>query len=169
MRLVFISFFINSFVFGQPKQEFLSFKTSRINRTTPGALTKIQLLQRLGKPTKIQPFETVCGMTEEQEKAKVRNWYYYDSTKFFVYDSKAEVVEINFRNGKFSYTTQKITLSNNTSFQELQKVYPLSAKAALKESNGNIVRIRPCAVCDGYCILYFEKGKLVKLEWWEDC
>jgi hypothetical protein len=169
MKLLFIPFLINSLAFGQIKEEILNYKTSKINGSIPNALTKADLFRVLGKPTKIEISDAECGLTEEQEKAKVRNWYYYDSTKFFIFDNKAEVVEVNFRNGKFTYNTTKIKLSNNTTIQDLQKVYPVSTKAALKENNGKIVRIRPCEDCDGYCLLYFEKGKLVKLEWFEPC
>ena len=169
MQLLFIAFFISSLALGQIKEEFLNYKTSRINGSIPNALNKADLLRKLGTPTKIEPFEGECGLSDEQENAKLRNLYYYDSTKFFIYDNKAQIIEVNFRNAKFTYTTEKIKLSHNTTFQDLQKVYPISAKAAIKENNGDMVRIRPCASCDGYCLLYFEKGRLVKLEWWEPC
>ncbi|MBY0481047.1 MAG: hypothetical protein K2Q21_06815 [Chitinophagaceae bacterium] len=167
--LLFISFFISFLALGQIKEEFLDYKTSKVNGSIPNALTKADLLRVLGKPTKIEIFEGECGLTEEQEKAKVRNWYYYDSTKFLLFDNEAQISEVNFRSGKFTYTTAKIKLSNKTTFQDLQKVYPVSTKAAIKENNGNMVRLSPCSDCDGYCFLYFEKGKLVKLEWWEPC
>ena len=169
MQLLFISFLISSLALGQTKEEFLNYKTSRINGTISNELIKSDLLRVLGKPTKIEIFEGECAMTEEQEKAKVRNWYYYDSTKFFIYDNKAKIFEVNFRSGKFTYTTVKIKLSNTTTFQDLQKVYPISTKAAIKENNGKMVKISPCSNCDGYCLLYFEKAQLVKLEWWEPC
>jgi|GEM_PF-7030208 len=169
MQLFFISFFFSSLAFGQINAEFLNYKTSRINGSIPNILNKVELVRRLGVPTKIETFEGECGLSEEQEKAKVRNWYNYDSTKFFIYDNKAQIIEVNFRSGKFTYTTAKIKLSNNTSFQDLQKVYPVSTKTAIIENNGNMVRITPCSDCDGYCLLYFEKGMLIKLEWWEPC
>lgn len=169
IRLLCYSLLIGFLALAQDKEEFLNFQTSRINGSIPSALNKTDLLRILGKPTKVEAFQTDCGMTEEEENAKVRNWYYYDSTKFFVYDNKAEIVEINFRSGKFTYTTAKIKLSNKTRFQDLQKVYPISTNVAIKENNGKIVRISPCPNCDGYCLLFFEKGILVKLEWWENC
>jgi hypothetical protein len=169
MLALLISLFIS---FSAPRQtsgEFLYYKTSRLNNSIPNTLSKTALIRFLGKPTKTEPFITECALSEEQENAKVKNWYYYDSTRFFVYDEKAEICEVNFRNGKFSYTTEKIILSRNTSLRDLQKVYPASTKAAIRENNEIIVRIEPCASCDGYCILYFEKDKLVRLEWWEPC
>ena len=169
MQVFFISFLLNTLAFGQIKEEFLDFNTSLINNSIPSKLSKAQLILSLGKPTKIEVYDGECGLTEEQEKAKQRNWYYYNGTKFFIYDNNADIVELNFRSGKFTYTTSKIKLSNATTFQELQKVYPASTKAAIIENGGNMVRIRPCSDCDGYCILYFEKGRLVKLEWWEPC
>ena len=169
MKLLFISLFISSLALGQIKEEFLNYKTSKINGSIPNALTKADLLRTLGKPTKIEILEGECGLTEEQEKAKDRNWYYYDSTKFLLFDNKAKIIEVNFRSGKFTYTTAKIKLSNKTTLEDLQKVYPVSTKAAIKENNGNMVRISPCSNCDGDCLLYFENGYLVKLEWWEPC
>jgi hypothetical protein len=169
MRSLFISTLISCFVFSQTTEEFLNYKTSKLNGSIPNALSKTTLIRSLGKPTKIFAFEGECGLSDEQEKAKTRNWYCYDSTKFFVYDESAKIYEVNFRSGKFSYTTEKIVLSKNTSIQDLQKVYPVSTKAAISENKGTMVKISPCANCDGYCILYFEKGKLVRLEWWEPC
>ena len=169
MKLLLISFFISSIALGQIKGEYINYKTAKINNSIPNKLTTTELVRLLGKPTKIEINKGECGLTEEQEKSKVKSIYYFDCTKFIIFDNNAEILEVNFRNGKYTYKTDKIKLSNTTSFQELQKIYPESTKTALKENNGNMVRIRPCSTCDGDCILYFEKGKLVKLEWWEPC
>ncbi len=169
MKLLFISFFISSLALAQSKEEVLDYARARINGSIPNDLAKSDLVRILGRPSRVKPFDGECGLTDEQEKSKVKNWYYYDSTKLLVFDNKAHLVELNFRSGKFTYTTKKIKLSNKTTFQDVQKMYPVSAKAAILENNGCLVRISPCSNCDGYCLLYFEKGHLVKLEWWEPC
>ena len=171
MHFLITSCLIISLALGQFTNELINYSSCRINGTVPNTLSKNDLIKRLGKPTKIEPlrFDEECGLTDEQEHAKQRNWYYYDSTRFFVYDNKADMLELNFRNGKFVYTTDKIKLSNTTTLGDLQKVYPASTKAAIKENKGTMVKISPCPKCDGYCFLYFEKGKLVKLEWWDPC
>jgi hypothetical protein len=127
------------------------------------------LLSALGKPTKIENFSTECAFTDEQERAKVKKLYFYDKTKFFIYGNKAELSFIDFCSGKFTYLTPKLRLTKETTLQELQKVYPNSVKAAMKENGGKLVRLKPCKDCDGQCLLYFENGKLVQLEWWEEC
>lgn len=169
MRSLLISTFISLFVQGQTTEEVLSYNNSKLNGSIPNSLSKTALMRSLGKPSKIEPLEGECAMSEEEEKAKVKKCYYYDSTRFFIYDEKAEISEVNFRSGKFTYATPKILLSKNTTIQDLQKVYPVSTKAATRENNQVMVKISPCADCDGYCILYFEKGKLVRLEWWQPC
>ncbi|RYZ25353.1 MAG: hypothetical protein EOO10_18490 [Chitinophagaceae bacterium] len=143
--------------------------TAKLNDTIPSYLTKQQLLTVLGKPSNVKNFSTECALTEEQEKAKVQQLYFYGKTKFFVYDNKAELTFIDFRSGKFTYRTPKIRLTKATTLQDLQKAYPNSVRAAMKENGGKLVRLKPCKICDGHCLLYLENGRLVQLEWWEDC
>jgi hypothetical protein len=127
------------------------------------------LVGKLGKPTKIENINPECALTEDQEKAKVFKNYYFGKTKFFTWDGNAELQEIDFRTGKFSYKTSKINLNAATMLNEVEKIYPVAVRAARKENKGTLVRLRPCEECDGYCFLFFEKGKLVKLQWYEDC
>lgn len=169
MRVLFISLFFYLYASGQPKEAFLNYNTGRLYGSVPNKLSKPDLLRILGKPTKIAVFEGECGLTDEQENAKERNIYYYDSTQYFVYDNKAELYHVNFRNGKFTYRTDKINLSNKTRFRDIEKLYPVSTHAAILENKGTMVRIPACPDCDSFCLLYFEKGRLVSLEWWEPC
>jgi hypothetical protein len=124
MRLLIIFLLLASYSFGQENIDILSFTSSKLNDSIPGHLSKKSLLLFFGNPTKKEKFETECALTESQERAKDKKLYYYDSTKFFVYDNEAEIVEINFRSGNFSYNTERINLSNNTTIQDLKKVYP---------------------------------------------
>jgi hypothetical protein len=169
MRLLFISIAISFFLSGQTQETFINYATCRVNNTVPNQLTKQDLLRLMGKPTKITGFNGECGLTDEQENAKERNIYYYDSTQYFVYDNKAELYNINFRNGKFTYRTDKILLSNKTKFGDLAKWFPANTHASLLENQGQMVRIPACKDCDLFCLLYFEKDRLVSLEWWEQC
>ena len=169
MRFLIIFLLLSSNAFGQENIDILSFTSSKLNDSIPSYLPKKSLLHFLGNPTKIEKFESECALTESQERAKDKKIYYYDCTKFFVYDNESEIVEINFRSGKFSYNTERINLSNKTTIQDLKKVYPNSVKSAIKENGGTLVRFRPCKECDGYCFLFFEKGKLVKLKWYNEC
>ena len=169
MRLFIILMLFSSFAYGQKKAEVLNFQTAKLNDTVPGSLTKQRLLSTLGKPTKIENFDAECALTDEQEKAKVKKLYFYGKTKFFIFDNKAELTIVDFRSGMFTYKTFKLYLTKATTLQQVQKVYPNSVKAALKENGGKMVRLKPCKDCDGQCLLYFENGKLVQLEWWEEC
>lgn len=168
-RLLTILMLFGSFAYGQVKTEVLDFKTAKLNDTISSYLTKQKLVKILGKPSKVENFETECALTVEQEKAKVKQCYFYGKTKFFVYNNKAELTFIDFRSGKFTYQTQEIRLTNATTLHDLQKIYPNSVQAAVKENGGKLVRLKPCKECDGQCLLYFENDKLVQLEWWEEC
>lgn len=169
MRLFFILMLLCSIAHGQDKTEVLNFNASKLNDSIPGYLTKKKLLAQLGNPTKIENYDPQCALTDEQEKAKVKKLYYSDKTRFFIFDNKAELTLIDFRSGRFSYQTDKIRLTNATTLKDLQKVYPKSVKAAFTENGGKLIRLKPCKDCDGQCLLYFENGKLIHLEWWEEC
>ncbi len=169
MRLLFISICISFLMTGQTQETFFMYTACRLNDAVPNKLAKQDLLRLLGKPTNITRFEGECGLSDEQENAKEKNIYFYDSTQYFVYDNKAELYHVNFRNGKFTYRTDKINLSNKTRFRDIEKLYQESAKAAILENKGTMVRIQACQDCDLFCLLYFEKGRLVSLEWWEPC
>ena len=169
MRLVIFFLLFSTLAYGQNSSETLSFNTSKVNKTIPSALTKKQLLSRLGKPTKIENFTSECALTEEQEKAKIKKLYFYGRTQFFVFDNQAELTTIDFRSGAYTYQTAKILLTSATTLADVQKIYPKSVQAAIKENGGKLVRLKPCKDCDGQCLLYFEKGKLVQLQWWEEC
>jgi hypothetical protein len=169
MRLLLLLILFTSTAYGQISTEVLDFTTSKLNKTVPSALTKQQLIKTLGKPPKVENYNTECALTEEQEQAKVKKLYWYGHTQFIVFDNQAELVSIDFRTGRFTYQTTKILLTSATTLVDVQKVYPKSVQASLKENGGKLVRLKPCSDCDGQCLLYFEKGKLVKLQWWEEC
>lgn len=169
MRLLFVFVFFTSTAYGQISSEVLDYSTSKLNKAIPSALTKQHLVRLLGKPSKIENYNTECALTEEQEHAKVKQLYSYGRTQFFVFDNQAELNTIDFRTSKFTYLTAKILLTSATTLADVQKVYPKSVQAAIKENGGKLVRLKPCKECDGMCLLYFEKGKLVQLQWWEEC
>jgi hypothetical protein len=169
MRLLPFLLFCSTVVFGQGKPEILDFNSSKLNGSIPSSLSRQNLLAVLGKPTKTENYDSDCGLTLEQEVAKVLKVYYYGKTLFLVYDNMADLIEIDFTTGNFNYKTAKINLSASTTLQDLQKVYPQSVKEAMKENKGTLVRLRPCDICDGYCFLYFKNGRLVGLRWYEDC
>ena len=169
MRLLLIFLLWTSVSYGQNKLEILDPTQSKINNSIASFTTRQQLLKQLGKPTKIENANFECALTIEQEKAKVQSIYYYGKTTFFIYDQKAALMNLDFKSGRFIYTTPKITLTSTTTFEKIKKVYPEAAKAALKENKGKIIRISPCKKCDGQVLLYIEKGKLRHLEFWEPC
>lgn len=169
MRIIIFFLLLSTSAYGQVSSEILNFNTSKLNKTIPSTLTKQQLISRLGKPTKIENFSNECALTQDQEQAKVKQLYFYGHTQFFVYDNQAELTTIDFRSGTYTYQTAKILLTSATTLADVQKVYPKSVQAALKENGGKLIWLKPCKGCDGQCRLYFEKGKLVKLQWWEDC
>jgi hypothetical protein len=149
--------------------EVLSPTQSKLNNSISLYATKQELLKQLGKPTKVEKAELECALSPEQEKAKVRNLYYYGKTMFLIYDERAELMNVSFRSGKFIYKTPKITLTGKTTFKEIEKVYPRATKTALQENKGAMIRILPCKECDGQVLLYMEEGKLVQLELWQPC
>lgn len=169
MQTLLVLLFISLFLPGQGGPEIVSFRTARLNDSLPGVLARQRLMAALGKPTRIEDFEGECALTDDQEKAKTKKLYYYNGTKFFVYDNTAELMLIDFRSGKFSYKTPGLRLSAATTFQDIQNTFPNSARAAIIENKATMVRLSPCKDCDGQLLLYFEKGKLVQLEWWEPC
>ena len=149
--------------------EILSPSLSKLNDSVSTFLTKRTLLNQLGNPSRIVDSDIECGVTEEQEYAKEQKFYYYDSTKFFIFDEKAELMIVNFNSGKFSYQTPEIHLSNKTTFADLEKVYPISCSNARMQNSGEMVRIRPCEECDGEVHLFFKGTKLERLEFWVPC
>lgn len=156
-------------VFGQDDVEVLSPVKSTINGNILSFGSKEQLMKLIGGPTKIVDVDYECGVTEEQEFAKYQKRFYYGASQFFIYDDKYELKIIDFKSESFTYKTPQILLTSRTSLDELKRVFPKATEASIKENKGRLVRLRPCDVCDGEVQLFFEKGKLIKLELWEPC
>ena len=158
-----------SVAYGQGQPEILNPSLSKLNSVVSTSTTKQKLLAQLGQPTRIETAHFECGLTDAQAKAKVQKLYYYGKTMFYVFDGNAELIDIDFRSGKFTYKTPKITLTNKVTFADIEKLYPKAAKAATKEKRGKMLIIRPCETCDDTLNLYFENEKLTQLEFWEPC
>jgi hypothetical protein len=178
MRLLLILLLWTSVTYGQNEFEnkfwpsevdILNPTQSKLNNSISLHTTTQQLLKQLGSPSKVEKVNFECALTPEQEKAKVHNFYYYGKTMFFIYDQKAQLMNLDFISGKFIYKTPKITLTSKTTFEEIEKIYPQATKNALKENKGEMIRLRPCKKCDGQVLLYMKNGKLAQLELWEPC
>ena len=124
MRLILFFLLITTFAISQEKREILSFTTSKINDSLSGSISLKTLIKIFGKPDKIEDYNSECGLTAEQEKAKSLKIYYYDKTKFMVYNNVADLLEMDFTTTKFTYKTDKIKLSGKTTFKDIQKFYP---------------------------------------------
>ncbi|MCB2408748.1 hypothetical protein [Hymenobacter lucidus] len=167
--LVALSLLSSTAAFGQINLPVLDPTKSSINATLPTFSTRQQVLRQFGKPTLIKNAEYECGLTKEQSEAKVQKVYHYGNTVFYIYDTKADLMSLDFRTGKLSYKTPRINLSGKTTLADVQKVYPAATKAAAKTPKGQMVILAPCKECEGQVQLYFEGGKLAQLDFWEPC
>jgi len=169
-RLLLFYLLISGFqVLAQNNLEILDYKSSKINGIISNSLSRTSLIKLLGKPDKIENFDPECGLTDKQEKAKIKRIFYYGKTTFFVFDNNAELSSISFVSSRFTYNSSLINLSFKTTLKDLQKVFPKSVKNAIKENGGKLIRLKTCKNCDDEYHLYIEKGILVKLELWNDC
>lgn len=169
MRLLVALTLFSATAFGQITLPVLDSGKSSVNATLPTFSTKQQVLRQLGKPTLIKNADYECGLTTEQAEAKVQKVYYYGKTVFYIYDTKADLITLDFRPGKLSYQTPRITLTGKTTLADVQKVYPAATKAATKTPTGKLVVLAPCQECDGQVQLCFENGRLAQLDFWEPC
>ncbi|MCB2377198.1 hypothetical protein LGH70_06365 [Hymenobacter sp. BT635] len=169
MRLLVALTLLSTSAFGQINLPVLDPAKSAVNATLPTFSTRQQVLRQFGKPTRIRTADYECGLTEAQSEANVQQVYCYGKTEFYIYDAKADLMILDFRTGKLSYQTPRIKLSGQTTFADLQKVYPAATKAATKTPQGQLVVLAPCKECEGQVRLYFERGRLAQLEFWEPC
>ncbi len=108
----------------------------------PIILAKDELRKTKGEPTSIKE---ACGkyiFKHHQGNVDYHCWNYGENHEvvYNILDEQAVLSQINFEKSKLKLVSPKITLSENTSFEEVKRVFPKSS--ALKNTGAQDPKVR---------------------------
>jgi hypothetical protein len=135
-----------------------------------------QLMRQLGRPDSIAKGAVECGSRLSAPMGSSNgDFWYYGKTLYEVSGPRAILTSFDVTSGKFQGKIGKLVLNQNTTLEDVRRVFPEAAKAADKPSTG-----RPCeemylpfydkdVPMDGSLNLLFKKGHLQEVEFFSPC
>ncbi len=130
-------------------------------------------LLKMGQPDSIVDNADACGYFAA-EGVPLKE-YHYRAISFRVYEGKAEMKEIDFTGSAVELTYPGLTLSGQTTLEDIKMHFPVSYASAYALQDTTVakqytfVRLLPKAGVDDQIVLKFLEGKLVALEVWLPC
>jgi hypothetical protein len=165
--------FVSLVVFGQTSNmEILNVDSVLINNKVPFQTTKANLIEKLGNPDSIATFRPECG---DYFGADTVTLYFYGQTVFESYEDLVVLRKINFRDSRFQLKANDLTLDNKTIFNDVRKLFPVSAEKSREVVNPidkktyQFITIQPKVESDDHWILKFYHGRIIKIEYWIPC
>ena len=141
-------------------------------------LTTAQLERQLGRPDSIAKGAVECGaMLASLNKlngAKGDTWY-YGNTTYEVNGKEAILDGFDVTTGKFQGKLGEISLNQNTTLEDIRRVFPTSAKQADGPATGQSGEVMSLPFyhngqpTDEYLHLLFKKGRLQEVVFYSPC
>ncbi|HTN20991.1 MAG TPA: hypothetical protein VL125_10965 [Pelobium sp.] len=158
-------------------KEYMDFYEVRINGKLSLITDSLALYNLLGKPAIVEKpdFNDVCVSFYSSENYKYLR--YGDFTKFELYGDTVAPASLEFlSNPKLFLTYRNLILNSNTSISEVEKVFPKAVKFKSKINDyemGELLSVylktKNRNSLDDSWILFFKKGKLVKIDYFMPC
>lgn len=139
----------------------------------PFTATKAQVIRRLGKPTKTDEPHYECGALSSQEQGKRIYSLHYANALFTGNSQEGYVMDQVMFSAKkpivLLYGTWKLT--EKTTLKDLEKAFGHSLKmeTMVTETSNAAPVVSLSSKGDDGAIFWFEKGRLVKFEYWTPC
>lgn len=123
-----------------------------------------------GNPDSIALNRAECCTYFDEKNTKI---YWYEKSQFELYKDSAVFEEINVEDGKFFVKLPQITLNRNTTFLDVQKVFPASCKEVFdrrvygdkSKRTYKCINLDSNPNADDLVTLYFYKDKFVSIEY----
>ncbi|TGD82910.1 hypothetical protein [Hymenobacter wooponensis] len=154
--------------------EFIEWKTATINGTQPLVGKTAALYRLLGQPDSIVSpnMDDICVSFYDKEF----KYAYFKNSLLEVYGDTAVIGTLDFRhNPKLSLHTPTMRLGQATTLEDLAKEFPQAVKdqhTINVQDLGELTAVElptgKTASDDGW-ILFFDKGKLVRIDYWMPC
>lgn len=154
--------------------EYLEWSTATLNGQLPLMSTKNAILKELGPLDSLTTVDVTdgCGYFFDQPHQAA----YVKLTDFEVCGDTAVIRTINFqRQPQLTLQTGNIRLNSKTTLSELAKTFPIAVKAHSEmnvDSIGKVVAVALATgpiVADDSWLLFFQKGKLVRIDYFIPC
>ncbi|WP_141106506.1 hypothetical protein [Hymenobacter gelipurpurascens] len=154
--------------------EYLDWETASLNGKQP-ALGKTEALYKmLGQPDSVvKPnMNEFCGSFYD----KPLQYAYFKQSVVEVYGDTAVIGSLNFRNNpQLELRTAAIRLNHNTTLDELTKRFPQAAKKQGSVDVEGLGKLTTISIPTGKTpnddawLLFFDGGKLVRIDYWMPC
>ena len=118
--------------------------------------------------------EMECGFEEEIKKGVKFYTYKKDGLEYFVYNKNADFVHVDFKNYSNNFVTYKNNkISNQTTLDELKKIFPIAYNNYLSEIKNNkgqrMLILKFNKDWDDELRIYIAEGKVCAFSYWYPC
>ena len=152
--------------------EYIDWTLARINGILPMKTNTKDLYQLLGQPDSIvtPDYENVSIAYFDNDKFK---FAYFKESEFEISGDTAVISYLNFEKQQgLVFNAGSLTLSHNTTLAELKKIFPKAVKSREKSIVDQIGKCTGISVaiskycCDDLWLLFFRKGRLIRIDYW---
>jgi hypothetical protein len=143
-----------------------------VNGNPHQQLTTQALIKLLGRPDSIAKGAVECGsLLDIPTNSPNGDFWYYGKTMYDVNGNQAILHSFDVTKGKFQGKVGKLTLNQNTTLEDVRRLYPLSAKQADGPEVGtmNVPFEHDGQLMDSSLNLIFKKGRLQEVEFFFPC
>ena len=141
-------------------------------------LTTKALIRQMGPPDSIAKGAVECGseLSGLPVDSPDPDIWYYGKTGYEVSGNRAIMCTFNVASGKFRGMMGKLVLNQNTTLEDIRRIYPLSAKQADKPRAGQpdeemmfLTYYDKDQPLDQGLVLLFKQGRLQQIDFWSPC
>ncbi|MFD1872041.1 hypothetical protein [Hymenobacter bucti] len=160
------------------KPESIEWDMLTVNGKVVKETTTKQLAQQLGRPDSIAKGAVECGAMlaslNKLDGARGDMWY-YGNTMYEVNGREAVLGSFEVTTGKFQGKLGPLPLNQNTTLEDVRRVFPASAKQADVPATGQPGEVMSLPFyhqgkpTDNYLHLLFKKGRLQEVEFYSPC
>lgn len=158
--------------------ERVQYGTLTVNGKPQEELTTKELIRQLGRPDSIAKGAVECGseLSSLSMNSPDPDVWYYGKTGYEVSGKRAIMCCFNVTSGKFQGKLGKLLLNQNTTLEDIRRVYPMSAKEADKPRAGqpdeemmSLPFYDKDQPLEAGLILLFKQGRLEQVDFWSPC
>jgi hypothetical protein len=160
------------------KPEYIEANMLTVNGQLVKEITTAQLKRQFGRPDSIAKGVVECGAmldTLNGMNSPAGDFWYYGNTRYEVSGTHAVLASFDVTTGKFQGKLGKLILNQNTTLEDVRRIFPKSAKQADVPSTGRLGEEMSLPFyykgepMDESLNLLFKKGRLQEVEFFMPC
>lgn len=156
-------------------EEYLDFDELTINGKLPLITDTLSLYKLIGKPDSVitPDYDDICVSYFDKNFKQV----YYQSTNLELFGDTLVLSTLNFKTSPNLFLQSgKLILNHKTTLQDIEKIYPKAVKfkgetdiyQLGKFTSINLKTFKNSTI-EARWILYFEKNRLIRIDYWMPC